>query len=75
MNDRDSSLGVRIARELARARGEDVESMPPVGNVVDAEALERFVENSSTDLAVTMDLYGHAVTVDGDGNVAVSDDG
>lgn len=70
-----SSIAVEIATAVASARDEDVESLPPIGNVCDPEALERLVDESEAPVTVTIRLYGCRVVVDSDGTVTATHEG
>lgn len=70
-----ASIAVEIATAIATARDEDVESLPPLGNVFDPEALEELVDGSSVPVGVTIQTYGCTVVVDSDGTVTATRDG
>lgn len=67
-----SSLVYEILEAVAEVRGEDLYSLPPIGNRLDPDALEQFVESTSGSMEVYLELYECSVLIDGEGSVMVS---
>lgn len=64
-------LSVRVVEAIADAADTDtVDLQPPLYDVIDPAALDRLFTNES-DVSVTFEYQSHAVTVRGDGTVAV----
>lgn len=68
----NESLLVEILEGVAEVRGEDVTSLEPISNFLDPESLEEFVTSTSVDTAVEIDVYDCNVSIDGNGNVTVT---
>ena len=74
----EPELGVRLPEKLAAAKGVDpTELSPPVGDVIDIEALERTVSaaaggHGTPTTTVTFEYETLTVTVEGSENIEVS---
>ena len=73
----ETSLSVRLPQQLAAAKGVDpTELTPPVGDVIDIEALERTVSAAAgghgTATTVTFEYDTLTVTVEGPENIDIS---
>ncbi|MBX0288217.1 HalOD1 output domain-containing protein [Haloarcula salinisoli] len=58
-----SSLAMAILRAVATAENIDPQSLGPLGDVVDPEALERFLDDPDSAAHVTFSYAGHRVVV------------
>jgi hypothetical protein len=69
---RGLDLSVRIANEVATAKGVDPMDLDPLSAVVDLESLDTLVENSTTPLRLEWCVDDLTVEVAPDGEVRVS---
>jgi hypothetical protein len=73
--ERNESLTVSIARAIATAEGTDPEALrPPLGRVIDPDALETIQRRSTANCRVEFSYRDHEVVVE-DGGDEVSVDG
>jgi len=64
-------LVVDIIEAVARSTGTDPLSLPPLRSAIDPEAIDAVVDGPGL-VDLTFAYHDHVVTVDGDGNVTVS---
>ena len=65
-------LVVDVVRAVARSTGDDPLSLPPLGQAIDPEAIDAVVDGPGL-VDLTFRYHGHVVTIDGGGNVRVSE--
>lgn len=65
-----SEPSTAVVEVTAQARGLSPESLPPLYDTVDPDALNMLVDGGG-DLRLTFTYDGHDVTLDGDGTVTV----
>jgi len=58
-----SSLTTAIVRAVATVENEDTQSLAPLGDAVDAEALERLLDGPDSEAHVTVSYAGYRVVV------------
>ena len=64
-----------VLAAVARQTGVDVADLEaPLYEAIDPDALDRLLRHGA-DVTVTFEYNGHRVSIDGDGAVAVDDDG
>lgn len=68
-----SRLLFDILEAIADVRDETVITLPPIGEVLDPDALERLLESTTVPTSVVLEVYGCRVEIDGDGDVAATD--
>lgn len=59
----------KIVEAVAEARDEDVTDLPPIGDVLDPEALAVFIESTTVPTTVALEFYDCYVEVDDNGDV------
>jgi hypothetical protein len=67
----DQSIVTAVVRAVATAEGQPTESLPPLANTINPDALRACIAESNTDGHVAFDYSGHRVVVDTDGTVTV----
>lgn len=65
-----TSLAVEILQKIARLEGEDVADLPPLGQTIDIEAVERVAQTEDTRIAFRYLAYEVVVE---DGDVTISE--
>ena len=65
-----TSLAVEILRKVARLEGEEVADLPPLGQTIDVEAVERIAQADGTRIAFRYLAYEIVVA---DGQVTIND--
>lgn len=72
--DQDGSLSTSVVTAVSQVTGDDPTEIDPLYEVIDPDALDRLVDSLGDDAdgQVTFTLNGCAVTVTGDGAIAVS---
>lgn len=69
----DRSIHVsQILQAVAEARSEDVTDLPPIGKLLDPEALVEFVESTTVPSAISLEIYDCQVQITGDGDVTAT---
>jgi hypothetical protein len=64
-------VSIRVVTQLADAQGLDPRDLPPLGPVIDLEALDRLVDSTTTDVTVSFSVDGYDVTVSNDGTITL----
>ena len=67
-------LVVSIVQQVARKEGVEVDELPPLYDVIDGTLLEQLVETATGLVRIEFDYCGYRITVDGDGQVAITED-
>jgi len=67
------SAAVRVTEEVAEREGTDPLDLEPLYEAVDPDALDAFCRTGGPDASVTFAYLGYRVTVDGTGEVDVTD--
>jgi len=67
----EQSVVTAIVRAVAAAEGRPTDSLPPLVNTINPDALRACIAESNTDGHVAFDYSGHRVVVDTDGTVTV----
>ena len=57
---------------IAEVREEDLIELPPLGDLLDYDALEQFLTSTNVPTTVTLEVYECRVQIDGDGTVSVT---
>lgn len=68
-----STLAVAVTRTLEVETGVDADSLPPLADYFDPEALEQFLESAQAPVQVAVEAYGHTLVIDADKTVTVVD--
>lgn len=68
-----STLTVTVTRTLAAENDVDPDSLPPLTDYFDPEALEQFLESAAPPVQVSVEAYDHTLLIDGDKTVTVVD--
>lgn len=69
----DQSIVTAVVRAVATAEGRPTESLPPLANSINPDALTVCIADSNTDGHIAFDYSGHRVVVDTDGTVTVDE--
>jgi len=69
----DQSVVTAVVRAVATAEGQPIESLPPLADSINPDALTACITDSNTDGHVAFDYSGHRVVVDTDGTVTVDE--
>lgn len=67
----DNWIALSVLEAVSDARGVDPMALPPLGDRIDADALQQVVESASVDLEIVLSIYDCRVEIDDQGNVAV----
>ncbi|GCF13529.1 hypothetical protein Harman_14640 [Haloarcula mannanilytica] len=67
----EQSIVTAVVRAVAAAEGQPTESLPPLADSINPDALTVCIAESNTDAHVAFDYSGHRVVVDTDGTVTV----
>lgn len=62
---------VRVAEEVAEAKGVDVLDLDPLFETINSDALDALLANADRDVEVTFEYEGYAVRIRGDGQISL----
>jgi len=68
----DSDYVFSVLQRIATERGSDPVELPPIGRVIDPDAMERLLRSSEA-TSITFGYCGYDVTVTSDGRVSLGD--
>lgn len=63
---------IRVAEEVAQAKGVDVLDLDPLFETIDSDALNALLANADQDVAVAFEYEGYAVRIRGDGEISLN---
>lgn len=70
----ETELVLDIVSAVAEKTGSDPFSLtPPLGEVIDTDALERLLQGSSNDVSATFEYQGQTITVGSEGRFELRD--
>lgn len=75
-SDSGSSVAEVIVEKVAEHTGESPETLPPLYNSVDPDAVDKlFQGDRSQDLRLEFTYYGYSITVESDQTVSIEESG